>query len=542
MDKRTLLAMVLSAAVLFFFSVFPSKDNKNPAPPVQQTSVQPAVSAKQPEPVSAAVPPPIQADKQLAAAEREIKVVTDLYTAVFSSRGASLKSLTLNKYREDVSEKSPLVVLGSNADPNLLNFSTQATGFNLPANTNFSVTTDAINVSGKDTKQLTFNYISNQGFTVRKIFTFSGNDYAIKLDTQVFNNSQAPLVGTIQQIMTYPAEPKVMNSRFETAGAYLYANKGIEINKIKEVSSAAKKYENKVLWAGFADKFFITSLLSDNGNIASAEVKKGAAGFMETIVTSPQFVVAPGQSSTISNKLFIGPKDLYILKSQGSSLEESLDLGWFSALATPLLHTLKFLYNYVGNYGVAIIIITVVLKLLFFPLTHKSYKSMKDMQKIQPLMAELKEKYKDDRETMNRKVMELYKDNKVNPLGGCLPMVVQIPVFFALYKALMFSIELRHAPFYLWINDLSGPDNLIGHALGLPFVIGPLPIVMGATMFIQQKMTPTSMDPMQEKMMLALPLVFTVMFLNFPSGLVLYWLINNVLTIAQQMYINKQAS
>jgi len=282
--------------------------------------------------------------------------------------------------------------------------------------------------------------------------------------------------------------------------------------------------------------------MSENGNSAVAEVKKGAAGFLETIVSTPQFVVNSGQSTTLTNRIFVGPKDLYILKAQGNSLEASLDLGWFSAIATPLLYTLKFLYDYVGNYGLAIIIITVVLKALFFPLTHKSYKSMKDMQKIQPVMAELKEKYKDDRETMNKKVMELYKDNKVNPLGGCLPMVVQIPVFFALYKALMFSIELRHAPFYLWITDLSGPDNLIGHALGLPFVLGPLPVVMGATMFIQQKMTPTSMDPMQEKMMLASPLVFTVMFLSFPSGLVLYWLINNVLTIAQQMYINKQTT
>jgi YidC/Oxa1 family membrane protein insertase len=153
---------------------------------------------------------------------------------------------------------------------------------------------------------------------------------------------------------------------------------------------------------------------------------------------------------------------------------------------------------------------------------------MKDMQKLQPKMAELKEKHKDDKETLNKSIMELYRTHKVNPLGGCLPMIVQIPVFFALYKALMFSIELRHAPFMLWITDLSAKD---------PYYITP--VIMGATMFIQQKMTPTSMDPMQAKMMLALPIVFTFMFLNFPSGLVLYWLVNNVLTIAQQAYINR---
>ena len=206
-----------------------------------------------------------------------------------------------------------------------------------------------------------------------------------------------------------------------------------------------------------------------------------------------------------------------------------MTLGWFSAVAKPLLTALKFFYRYVHNYGIAIIIVTVIIKILFYPLTYKSYKSMKEMQKIQPKMAELKEKYKNDRDAMNKAVMELYKTHKVNPLGGCLPMLVQMPIFVALYRALMYSIELRHAPFMLWIQDLSTKD---------PYYVTP--IIMGATMFIQQKMTPaTGMDPAQAKMMLALPVVFTVMFLNMPAGLVLYWLVNNILTIAQQMYINK---
>jgi YidC/Oxa1 family membrane protein insertase len=245
-------------------------------------------------------------------------------------------------------------------------------------------------------------------------------------------------------------------------------------------------------------------------------------------VSTPQVTINAGQSVTVAHRLFVGPKDIDVLKSQGSSLEKSLDLGWFKHIAMPLLYTLKFFNRYVGNYGIAIIIITIILKALFFPLTHKSYKSMKDMQKIQPKMAALKEKYKDDRDAMNKAVMELYREHKVNPLGGCLPMVVQIPVFFALYKALMFSIELRHAPFFLWVTDLADKD---------PYYVTP--VIMGITMFVQQKMTPSQMDPIQQKMMLALPVVFTFMFLSFPSGLVLYWLVNNILTIGQQMYINK---
>jgi YidC/Oxa1 family membrane protein insertase len=245
-------------------------------------------------------------------------------------------------------------------------------------------------------------------------------------------------------------------------------------------------------------------------------------------VTSPSFDLQPGQSHQVEYRLFFGPKGLDILKAQGQGLEKALALGWFTPIAKPLLYVLKYFYKYTHNYGIAIIIITLIIKILFFPLTHKSYKSMKDMQKLQPKMAELKEKHKDDRDTLNRSIMELYRTHKVNPLGGCLPMIVQIPVFFALYKSLMFSIELRHAPFMLWITDLSAKD---------PYYITP--VIMGVTMFIQQKMTPTSMDPMQAKMMLALPVVFTFMFLNFPSGLVLYWLVNNILTIAQQTYINR---
>jgi YidC/Oxa1 family membrane protein insertase len=281
------------------------------------------------------------------------------------------------------------------------------------------------------------------------------------------------------------------------------------------------------MWSGFGDKYFLNAVLAQGGSIASLSLKEGN-GYVEQRFTAPKMSLNPGQSANVSFKLYFGPKDLDILKSQGQHLEQVIDLGWFSAIAKPMLHSIKLFYRYLHNYGLAIIVITVILKILFFPLTHKSYKSMKEMQKLQPKMQQLKDKFKDDRDGMNRAVMELYKTHKVNPLGGCLPMIVQIPVFFGLYKALMFSIELRHAPFYFWLQDLSAKD---------PYYVTP--VIMGATMFIQQKMTPSNMDPIQAKMMLALPIVFTFMFLNFPSGLVLYWLVNNILTIAQQAYINK---
>jgi len=197
----------------------------------------------------------------------------------------------------------------------------------------------------------------------------------------------------------------------------------------------------------------------------------------------------------------------------------------------PMLIILKYLNEFVKNYGIAIIILTILIKILFWPLGNKSYESMKAMQKLQPKMVELREKYKDDKQKLSQETMALYRAHKVNPMGGCLPMLIQIPVFFGLYKALLYAIELRHAPFFWWIQDLSAKD---------PYYITP--IIMGATMFVQQKMTPTAGDPMQQKIMLFLPIIFTFLFLNFPSGLVIYWLFNNILSIGQQYYVNKKHS
>jgi len=226
----------------------------------------------------------------------------------------------------------------------------------------------------------------------------------------------------------------------------------------------------------------------------------------------------------------MGPRDPGILETVNYRLSEIIDFGIFDFIARPLLFVLNFFYSFVGNYGIAIILLTVVIKIVFWPLTQKSYSSMKAMQTLQPEMQKIREKFKNDKERLNREIMELYKTKRVNPLGGCLPMLIQIPVFFALYKVLLGNIDLRHAPFALWITDLSAKD---------PYYITP--IIMGGTMFLQQKMTPSTMDPTQAKIFMVMPIVFTFLFLNFPSGLVIYWLVNNILTILQQYLINKSA-
>ncbi len=244
-----------------------------------------------------------------------------------------------------------------------------------------------------------------------------------------------------------------------------------------------------------------------------------------------------GQGETTSYLFYAGPKDYELLRSLDNGLERAINFGFFGFLGKPMFFILKAIYGVVRSYGVAIILLTTLIKILFIPLTHKQHKSMEDMQKIQPEISAIRERYKGDTENMNRQIMDLYKKHKVNPAAGCLPLLIQIPVFFALYNVLLSAIELRQAPF-LYIKDLSAADALFGHVGG--FAVGPLPLLMGASMYLQQKMMPTTMDPKQTKIFQYMPVIFTFMFLNFPSGLVLYWLVNNVLTILQQIYTNKR--
>ena len=527
MEKRVLIAIVLSIAVMYGYSMlFPP-----PKPPVVEKGqlniskdALPAASTA-PSPVAPAVPPVVPA--QLNSAAKDVKVETDVFRAVFSTQGAALKEMTLKKYLDKSGAGGKEIVLFKESRPEHFPITTETQSFASAASTVFSVDKDQLLVSGNDTQSLEFTAVSG-GVVLKKKYSFTSSGYGISLDSTLINTAASVQEGTLQTVIrTASKKPVDEPGRYEVFGPVTLAENGVTFDALTDLAKGEKSYQKGVKWTGFGDKYFLKAVLAKNSVLGSVAIKD-VNGFCDQRIISEKYSLGQSQQTTFSSILYLGPKDIDILKAQGQRLEEAIDLGWFSALAKPLLHTIKLFYKYLHNYGLAIILITVILKILFFPLTHKSYKSMKEMQKLQPKMQELKDKHKDDRDALNRSVMELYKTHKVNPLGGCLPMVVQIPVFFGLYKALMFSIELRHAPFYFWLHDLSAKD---------PYYVTP--IIMGATMFIQQKMTPTNMDPLQAKMMLALPLVFTVMFLNFPSGLVLYWLVNNILTIAQQAYINK---
>ncbi|MGH7182176.1 MAG: membrane protein insertase YidC [Nitrospiraceae bacterium] len=298
----------------------------------------------------------------------------------------------------------------------------------------------------------------------------------------------------------------------------------------KETPEKELELKGSIQWVALQDKYFLSVLMPKQGEAALIKAEG------EKIVSAGVRMAASGGSPSVALQLYAGPKEYDTLRSLNVGLEDMIDFGWFiygswtivKSIAKPIFYVLRFIYEYVPNYGVAIILLTCGIKLCFVPLQYKSYKSMKMMKAIQPKIAAVQEKYKGDRDRLNKELMKLYREQKVNPLGSILPMLVQMPVFISLFNVLYMSIDLRQAPFMLWVTDLSLED---------PFYV--LPIIMGATMFIQQKITPNTMDPTQAKIMLILPIGMTFLFINFPAGLVLYWMTNNILTITQQVVTDR---
>jgi YidC/Oxa1 family membrane protein insertase len=380
---------------------------------------------------------------------------------------------------------------------------------------------------GEQPARITFSGTDARGREVERVYTFAPDTYLVGLQVAIAGLEPALQQAGLAMRLTERI-PEESRNRYTFSGFMAFIDESLE--KEKELDAGEPLYFNgNVHWQGFSDKYFLTSLLPVDNPVSSVNLEqlRSADGqspglFISRLIYNIQPHLQ-GDTARFAYSLYIGPKDLDVLRDTGHFLEKSIDLGWFGFIAKPLLVVLKFFYRYTHNYGIAIIILTILIKILFHPLTRKQMESMRQMQKLQPKMQAIREKFKDDKERLNREVMDLYRTHKINPLGGCWPMLLQIPVFFALYKALLNSIELRHAPFMFWIQDLSEKD---------PCYITP--IIMGATMFLQQKMTPVAGDPNQQKMMMFMPLIFTFMFLNFPSGLVLYWLVNNVLTIGQQ--------
>lgn len=545
-NKNVVVALVLMLAVWMGFTVlFPPQQPTEMESATSSTRANditvPALSTKaassqepalaEPAPASTVEPSGIPASSTHVPV-RDITIDTSRYTAVISSSGARLKSFKLKEYRSTADAQSELVQL---IDADSLRYATLQTvgteGFSLDADASYeiNVPNDFIKLADGEDQTLKFRSVTSSGLEITKTFIFKDGRYSIDFHTTVSNLGTGPLTGGVNLALVKYWDDDAERDAYSFAGPATLVNDKIEEVKVKKLKDESPTYGREATWTSIQSKYFIDVVVPLGDSVDQIRLSRDQDKIQNTL-QSPLLTLRPSESRQLEYFLFFGPKELEILKAEGHKLDKSINFGFFEILAKPLLHVLTFFYGYLKNYGLAIILLTIIIKILFWPLTHKSYASMKSMQKLQPEMQKIRERFKSDKERLNKELMELYKKNRVNPMGGCLPMLVQIPVFFALYKVLLGSIALRHAPFALWLTDLSAKD---------PYYITP--VLMGASMFVQQKLTPVSADPMQAKIMTFLPVVFTFMFLNFPSGLVIYWLVNNLLTIVQQYYIHRKA-
>jgi YidC/Oxa1 family membrane protein insertase len=471
-------------------------------------------------------------------------VDTPLYEARISENGAVFYSFLLKNYHESVAQDSPLKqILSGNETFGIgqIGFAGKSIAGLDKAVFAAELPSDQVKVTDSS-REIKFLWRSEDGILIEKIYKFTPDSYAIAMSVTVKNGSGRGVQDKLFVTLNSKAPGDKRMYAFEGPSALI--NDTLEEIKIKKLKDQ-DTFEGKIKWIALQSRYFMTGIIPDQIEEASLHLALKSEKFVAARYRQPETAIQPGNQYTYTYQLFMGPKRMQELRQVGNDLDKLINFGWFDFIAKPCVWLMNVFYSVIPNYGVAIIILTLLVKILLWPLGQKSYKSMSEMKKIQPLMKEIREKYKNDKKKMNEEVMGLYRTYKINPLGGCLPMVVQLPVFFALYRMLYEAIELRHAHFFLWINDLAAPDRLFNFDFSIPFMEPPfgipvLTLVMGASMLLQQKMSPPMGDATQAKMMMFMPVVFTFIFINFSSGLVLYWLTNNILSIAQQYYTQKK--
>ncbi|CAN0356892.1 unnamed protein product [Discosporangium mesarthrocarpum] len=605
MDQRNLiLAIVLSVSILLGFQVFiegpriekeralreaqraqETAQTVNPATPGQAVAPVPGqalapVPGQPPGqsvvPTPGAVPPgagaPVAGQPvtprsisraAVVAAEPRIKILTDRVIGSIRLKGGLIDDLTLLNYRQTIEKDSPNIVMLSplgTENPYYAQFgwTTTTTGITLPnADTVWTADRSTLSVG----QPVTLRWTNPEGIEFAQVISIDEN-FMFAVDQRITNNGSQTavihpfglisLTGTPETSGFWILHEGMIGVFDETLTEVDYDDLPDEPNGIQAIDGGAK-------WLGITAKYFATSLVPDQKTANNGRFVHTAPGgkdkFQADYLAASQ-TVAPGQSAAFSTRLFAGAKEVRLLDSYEEKLgiprfDRMVDFGWFYFLTKPIFYAIDYFYQLLGNFGLAILLLTVLIKIAFFPLANKSYKSMSRLKKLQPKMVEIRERHKDDRQRQNTAMMELYKKEGANPMSGCFPILIQIPVFFALYKVLFVTIEMRHAPFFGWIQDLSAPDPyglLIGFGLfnwdvpqALQIVnVGIWPIIMGVTMFLQQKLNPQPADPMQQKIFMLLPIVFTFLLGSFPAGLVIYWAWNNTLSIAQQWVIMRK--
>jgi len=556
MNTRLIIALTLSVLLMVLYQLFFIKQ----APKEIPESKEVAVADKGGEKAQQVEQLPLVVTGQRRLKERvayqDVVVDTPLYSATFSTYGGRLKSWKLKHYMDKVpmhplgkfvqnleylvkgvfgfkgkkveeTPPQPIEIVNTTAMADLpLGISFKKGGIGYDEGISFAPSSGGLSLTHQgETKTLTLRWRSPRGEQIDKRFTFYADTYRMDMELVISNPASR---GSIQDTleMGWAAAIPRTSTKYGFFGPIYYADGGFQKIKPKKIGGE-ETIVQKVDWFGMEQDYFI-ALIHPSAKETSLAMRRTPENVIRSTQITP-LELSPGDRGRVAYTLFLGPKVSHLLSQITPTAKKAAGYGWLNLLAVPILKVLNFSNTFTGNYGLDIIILAIVLKVVFTPLTHKSQEQMKVMQQLQPEVKRLQQKYKDDKQALNREIMELYKRRKVNPLGGCLPLLLQMPVFFALYQAFLGAIELRHAPFTLWIRDLADKD---------PTYITPL--LMGATMFFQQKMTTVSADPTQMKMMSFMPIFFTFIFLSFPSGLVLYWLITNVLAIGHQFYINKK--
>jgi len=492
------------------------------------------------DPVPSAVPTPAAAS---AEPEETIELRTDLVRAVFTTRGGGLLHWELNDYRDVYQPGEPPVELTAFPSDRTVALATPlgALGFGDLSQAHYEF-------ERPDSRTLVFTRTEG-GILVRKIYRVEDDSYQLDLRIEIENGSERHLSPTFR--IGWPTEGRETQDWAELAllvlhegdlESHLLGTGGAPMAGLFGGSlEEDETYVGDVGWAGAGTRYFLTAMIPESVRDARARVVPPSGGMPPVVeLELAEINVPPGQSAARDFRMYLGPKETERLDVAGAHLDEAILKGWFPPLTNFFTAALTATHGFVPNYGVAIIIITIIVRLLMYPVMQKQMKSMKRMSAMQPRMKELQEKHVDDKSKQSEEMMKLYKESGFNPLTGCLPMFLQLPVFIGLYYALQGAIQLRQEPFFGWITDLSAPETLF-MLPGLDLPIRVLPLLMGASMVLQTRMTPTTMDPAQARMMnTVMPLMFTFMFYGFASGLVLYWLVSNVLGIGQQLLTNRR--
>ena len=511
--------------------------HQHPERYVQQNAVVGENAARsQPAPPAATVPATVEQHSVQQATGKTIHVRTDVFEAEISTIGGDISSLALLRHPDSQDKDKPLVLFHRGAGTHNYVAQSGLLGAGLPNhNSLFVPEQDQYVLSGNaDQVQVRLSAEGSTPLKVTKVITFHKGSYLVDIAYELENTGQQPTTASSYYQLIRDGAALAGSSAFLPTyiGAAVYTASG-KFQKVgfPEIEKGKTDYPKQANdgWIGILQHYFVAAWLPTEKTNREYFTRKLDGGLYSVGVVLPEQVINPGQKARISTELYAGPARSNLDKI-APGLGLTVDYGWLTIISAPLFWVMELFHGWTHNWGVAIILLTVLIKLLFFPLSAASYRSMAKMRVVAPKLEKIKQQYGSDREKLNRAMMDLYKTEKINPLGGCLPVLIQIPVFIALYWAILASVEMRYAPFFGWITDLSAAD---------PYYI--LPLLMGASMIIQTRLNPKPADPMQARIMQIMPIAFSVVFFFFPAGLVLYSIVNNILSIGQQWYINRAA-